>query len=89
MRIKTRYGHCLAIKVDKELHVMDVWVDADARGRGHGTELVRRALAWGKAKGCRKAVLHTKVSNLGMQALARKFGFAVVADELHMEADLA
>lgn len=54
----------------------DMVVDAAARGRGLGTQLLEAAIATAKARGCRRITLLTDGDNLDAQRFYARQGFA-------------
>jgi ribosomal-protein-alanine N-acetyltransferase len=61
-----------------ELHVNNIGVRESARRRGLGSELLGRALEWGKRAGAAAAILEVRGGNHAAQALYRRHGFQTV-----------
>ncbi len=60
-----------------ELEILNIAVRADRRRRGHGANLLRRALREAEKSGIRKAVLEVRPSNAPARGLYEKLGFAL------------
>ena len=60
-----------------ELHIATLATHGDFRRQGIGSELLAAALADGRKRGTRRAMLEVRESNLAAQAMYRKFGFEV------------
>lgn len=54
----------------------DMVVDAGARGRGLGTQLLEAAIATAQSRGCRRITLLTDADNLDAQRFYARQGFA-------------
>jgi ribosomal-protein-alanine N-acetyltransferase len=65
-------------KVADEMHINNLAVHPDSRGRGLGRRLLAGALAAGYAMGIRRATLEVRRSNLVAQQLYAGAGFQVV-----------
>jgi len=68
-------GYLCAWTIVDELHINNLAVGARWRRRGIAEALLRAALEQGRRQGARRAVLEVRVSNVGAQALYRKFRF--------------
>lgn len=66
-----------------ELHILNLAVAPDERGKGLGTKLLRYILEEGTRRGARHATLEVRVSNLVAQRLYRNFGFRKVGVRKH------
>jgi ribosomal-protein-alanine N-acetyltransferase len=71
-------GFLIATEVADELHVVDVLVLPEFRGRGVGRELVRVALEDAAERGLRVALLEVRRTNRAARALYAAMGFVVV-----------
>jgi ribosomal-protein-alanine N-acetyltransferase len=67
---------CFWIVFD-ELHLLNLAVAPNLRRSGIGEEMVRWALAFGWARGARRATLEVRVSNHPARRLYEKLGFKV------------
>jgi ribosomal-protein-alanine N-acetyltransferase len=65
--------------VFEELRLMNLAVMPSARRQGLATVLVQRALALGRERGARRAVLEVRSSNEAARRLYEQMGFAQVA----------
>jgi ribosomal-protein-alanine N-acetyltransferase len=72
-------GYCVFEVVLDELHVHNLAVDADQRGRGIGRALLALALRLGARRGARKALLEVRPSNWPALHLYRAMGFKGMA----------
>ena len=72
----TLLGYIMFWVVFEELHLMNLAVSPEARRRGLGATLVRRALSVGAERGVRTALLEVRASNLAAIALYEGLGFA-------------
>ena len=72
---RTIAGYCIPWVVYKELHIQNVAVHADHRGRGLGRHLVEEVLALGRRSGCRVALLEVRESNAIARSLYTSMGF--------------
>lgn len=61
--------------VFEELHLMDVAVEPAYRRLGVARRLVSHALAFGAARGARRALLEVRISNKAAQGLYARFAF--------------
>ena len=68
-------GYCIKWVVFNELHVQNVAVHPQHRGRGLGRFLVEEALEFGKAAGCGGAFLEVRGSNTDARRLYVSMGF--------------
>jgi ribosomal-protein-alanine N-acetyltransferase len=73
-------GYCSYRVVADELHVNNVAVRPEHRGRGLGRALVEAALRHGRAVGVRRALLEVRRSNLAAQRLYLGLGFSQVGE---------
>lgn len=80
------YGGCVAVIIEKDIHIMDVHVNVELRGQKFCQRLLKRALHFGTSKHCVKAILHT--NNPAMIGCAEAVGFVSGDDETHMEKNL-
>jgi [ribosomal protein S18]-alanine N-acetyltransferase len=66
----------LAVMVGRAAPELGMLVAADRRGHGIGSALVEACLAWARAAGAGRVVLHVFPHNTAARALYRKHGFA-------------
>ena len=71
-------GYCVKWVVFNELHVQNVAVHLEHRGRGLGRFLIEEALDFGRAAGCRAAFLEVRESNVNARRLYVSMGFREV-----------
>jgi len=76
-------GFCSHWRIYDELHVNNLAVLPDWRGRGIGTALLTRALSEGAASGAVRALLEVRRSNTEAQRLYERFGFVVAGLRRH------
>jgi ribosomal protein S18 acetylase RimI-like enzyme len=69
----------------KTLYVSDLWVDAPARGKGVGSELLRRAAADAAERECSHVVLDVDSRNTAAIAYYERHGFEESAKIMHVE----
>lgn len=62
-----------------EAHITNVAVKPEYRGRNFAKRLIHRLLSIARERGCVKAFLEVRVSNIPAQKLYEKFGFRPVA----------
>ncbi len=74
---RSLYGFVAARVNADELHINNIGVRGEARGRGVGSALLRAAIATGRRLGARRALLEVRAGNLPAQALYHRCGFAV------------
>jgi ribosomal-protein-alanine N-acetyltransferase len=72
-------GYICVWVVGEELHINNVAVDPRWRRRGIAGALLAAALERGRARGARCAFLEVRASNVGAQALYRRYGFEPAA----------
>jgi ribosomal-protein-alanine N-acetyltransferase len=70
-------GYLVYWLVGDEFHLQKIAVKREIRGRGIASCLMARALDRAAGKGCRRATLEVRRSNLPALGLYEKFGFAV------------
>ncbi len=68
-------GYALLSVLFEEAELLNIAVAPEARGKGTGSELLKRLLFDAKTLGAEKVFLEVRVSNLAALALYRKFGF--------------
>jgi ribosomal-protein-alanine N-acetyltransferase len=68
-------GYVMFWVVFEELHIMNLAVRPELRGRGLGKDLVKQALTIGSVHGIRTALLEVRSSNVAAQALYASLGF--------------
>jgi len=68
-------GYICVWVVGEELHINNLAVDPRWRRRGIAGALLTAALERGRARGARCAFLEVRASNVGAQALYRRYGF--------------
>lgn len=71
-------GFIVARQLADEIHINNVAVEPDFRGRGIGRLLMKTALAWGREKHARQAVLEVRAGNGRAHQLYRACGFEVI-----------
>jgi ribosomal-protein-alanine N-acetyltransferase len=71
-------GFIVARQLADEIHINNVAVLPDFRGRGIGRQLLKAALSWGGEKHARQAVLEVRAGNEAAQQLYRSCGFEVI-----------
>lgn len=64
--------------VADEVHLLNVVVDAAARGRGHGERLVRRVISVAEEMGAEQVCLEVRVGNGAAIRLYERIGFRVM-----------
>jgi [ribosomal protein S18]-alanine N-acetyltransferase len=67
---------CFWVLVD-EMHIMNLAVRSDLRGRGIGKRLVKRAMVMAGKRGAKSATLEVRESNRAAISLYEGFGFVV------------
>ena len=70
-------GFCSFWRVLDELHINNIALRPQYRGRGFGTALMQHVLAEARRLGARRATLEVRRSNEPAQKLYEKFGFTV------------
>lgn len=75
-------GFCAFWLVVDEIHINNVAVLPDLRGRGIGTSLLHRVFAEAARLGARRATLEVRASNVSARRLYERLGFAVTAKRL-------
>jgi ribosomal-protein-alanine N-acetyltransferase len=70
-------GYCAAWFVVDEIHINNIAVRPELRGRGFGTALLARVLEEGRAAGGRRAILEVRRSNADARRLYERVGFRV------------
>ena len=68
---------CCFWKIFEELHINNLAVVPEARGRGLGTALLLHALDQGNRLGARRALLEVRESNAAARRLYERLGFTV------------
>lgn len=71
-------GFIVARELADEIHINNVAVKPEFRGRGIGRMLMKTALAWGGERHCRQAVLEVRAGNDRAHQLYRGCGFEVI-----------
>ena len=71
-------GFIVARELADEIHINNVAVRPDFRGRGVGRLLMKTALAWGCERNARQAVLEVRAGNDAAHQLYRGCGFEVI-----------
>lgn len=72
------HGYCVFQVVADEMHIMNLTVAPERRGRGLGRFLLRLAKDFAARRGARQAFLEVRESNLAARALYRSAGFSEV-----------
>ena len=70
-------GFCSFWRVLDELHINNLAIAPEERGRGAGTALLQRVLQEGERLGARRATLEVRASNLAALRLYGRLGFSV------------
>jgi GNAT superfamily N-acetyltransferase len=68
----------MSVLNDGLLGLFDLVTAPDSRGRGFGTEILRRALRWGERVGAREAYLQVLDRNAIASRLYDRAGFEIV-----------
>ena len=71
-------GFIVARELADEIHINNVAVKPEFRGRGIGRMLMKTALAWGHERHARQAVLEVRAGNDRAHQLYRGCGFEVI-----------
>lgn len=71
-------GFIVARELADEIHINNVAVRPEIRGRGIGRMLMKAALAWGRERHARQAVLEVRAGNDAASQLYRGCGFEVI-----------
>ena len=71
-------GFIVARELADEIHINNVAVKPEFRGRGIGRMLMKTALAWGGERHARQAVLEVRAGNDRAHQLYRGCGFEVI-----------
>lgn len=70
-------GYCAAWFILDEVHINNIAVRPELRGRGFGSALLARVLEEGRAAGAWRATLEVRRSNDDARRLYERFGFRV------------
>ena len=76
-------GYCAAWFVSGEVHINNIAVLPECRGRGYGSALLARVLEEGGAAGHSRATLEVRRSNDAARRLYERFGFHVAGVRPH------
>lgn len=71
-------GFIVARELADEIHINNVAVSPDSRGRGIGRLMMKTALSWGRERHARQAVLEVRAGNQAAHQLYRSCGFEVI-----------
>ncbi|MGQ0761483.1 MAG: ribosomal protein S18-alanine N-acetyltransferase [Acidobacteriota bacterium] len=71
-------GFIVARELAEEIHINNVAVKPEFRSRGLGSMLLKTALAWGRERRARQAVLEVRAGNNMAHQLYRGCGFEVI-----------
>lgn len=63
----------------------DVFVEPEYRGKGIGSELVKKAIEEARSRGCYKLIGNSRFENEGAHRFYERFGFAKHGFEFRME----
>jgi GNAT superfamily N-acetyltransferase len=63
---------------DREAEIGGLVVDADARGRGLGAQLMRAAEAWAVDKGCKSVYLRSNTLRTDAHAFYQQIGYRLI-----------
>lgn len=72
-------GFCAFWLVFDEIHINNVAILPELRGRGIGTALMRRVMEEARRLGAKRATLEVRASNEGARKLYERLGFYVAA----------
>ena len=72
-------GYLITQWILDEIHLLNVAVKGEFRGRGVASQLLRRLLDLGSERGMRDIFLEVRVSNSAAQRLYRRFDFSILA----------
>ena len=84
-------GRCFIYLIKNDLHeepyalLEDVFVDEDFRGRGIGTELVKKAIEISKELGCYKIIATSRFEREKIHEWYQKLGFKRFGYEFRMD----
>src|SRR5215212_10048406 len=70
-------GYCAAWFILDEVHINNIAVRPELRGRGFGSALLSRVIEEGRAVGAARATLEVRRSNDDARRLYERFGFRV------------
>ena len=70
-------GFCAFWLVFDEIHINNLAMRPEYRGRGHGSALLRHVLDEARRLGASRATLEVRAGNLGARRLYERFGFHV------------
>lgn len=76
-------GFCALWLVFDEIHINNVAIRPQFRGRGYGTSLLHHVLAEAKRLGARRATLEVRESNEGARRLYERLGFYTAGTRRH------
>ena len=80
-RTGRRLGGYIAARINAdELHINNIGVWPESRGRGVGGALLSSALAAAARRGAVEAVLEVRAGNLPARRMYERFGFAIVGE---------
>jgi len=74
-------GRCYVYLIWNDLHekpyalLEDVWIDEGYRGKGYGTELVKKAIEFAKSKGCYKIIATSRFERENVHKFYENIGF--------------
>lgn len=71
-------GFIVVRQMADEIHINNIAVRPDFRGRGVGRQLLQTALGWGRDKQASQAVLEVRAGNQGAQQLYQSCEFEVI-----------
>ncbi|MGC8993550.1 MAG: GNAT family N-acetyltransferase [Candidatus Aenigmatarchaeota archaeon] len=84
-------GRCFIYLIKNDLHeepyalLEDVFVDENFRGRGIGTELVKKAIEKAKSLGCYKIIATSRFERENIHSWYEKLGFKKFGFEFRMD----
>ncbi|HVZ19605.1 MAG TPA: ribosomal protein S18-alanine N-acetyltransferase [Vicinamibacterales bacterium] len=76
-------GFCAFWLVFDEIHINNVAILPELRGRGIGTALMARVMEEARRLGAKRATLEVRASNAGARKLYERLGFSVAATRRH------
>jgi ribosomal-protein-alanine N-acetyltransferase len=72
-------GYFVLMVAAGEAHLLNLSIAPDWQRKGHGSALLREAIAIATARGARSIFLEVRPTNAGAQALYTRFGFRRIA----------
>jgi len=69
----------------RSFHLNAIYVVPESRNQGIATALIRKALQWATAQGCRESDLNVLANSRNAKGLYEKIGFSVFRYEMRMQ----